>query len=214
MNAIPLDVCLNNGRHHVEVLQIIASAAGLVAGRGEGGSLQSFGIHRITGNKVSAIFDRENDGPSDHPVIAEALFAGGAGPVGVSFIEMPDRAPEATLPETVTYEFMSEHAPLSATYRFAGVHGFGDLLVLIARTNKHLHLRLGPNVRDIWLSGIRGAEMPIDAKWPALAGEIAYQNLRVLRREGQNQSLSRIRIAFDDDNVAPQEAGVFFAFKE
>lgn len=214
MNAIPLDVCLNNGRHHVEVLQIIASAAGLVSARGQGGALESFGIHRITQNNVSAVFDGEGEVPSQYPVIAEARFVAGAGPVGVSFVEMPDRAREATLPETVTYEFVSESAPLSATYRFAGVNTFADLLILIARTNKHLHLRLGPNIRDIWLSGLRGAEIPIDAKWPPPGGEIAYQNLRVMRREGQNQSLSRIRIAFDDTTVAPLEAGVLFAFKE
>lgn len=213
---ITLDVCLNNGRNHVEVLQIVSAAADLVAETNPDVRLASFGIHSITNKSVAMALldDAATEIDVEPAIIAEAEFHTGAGTRWAKFAELEDVAKRDSLSEAIQYELVEEGDQLSASYNFNNLRTLQDLLTLIARTNKHLHQRHISGSRDIWFSGIRNTTIPRTISDTGLSGKIAYHKLRIMRRDEQFQSLSRIAVSFDDKELRDMEAAVLFAFKE
>ena len=194
---VPLDVFLNGTRNYVQGSQILARTAELVRPFFGQLNLTEFAFKRTSINLIGVWLtdDSAADEPQRiAPTIGDALFQLDQKSIRAKFVELPAAAPKADLPETVTLKLKSGGTGGNGCFAFCGALSFEDALRTIVQAVKKLHEALARDARDIWLTGMRAAAIPIDKGFCDADGEIAVELVRLMRSPPQYQSLSKVTI--------------------
>jgi hypothetical protein len=203
---VPLDVFLNGTRNYVQGSQILARTAELMRPVFGSLNLTEFTFKRTSINLVGVSLADDsaaNVPQSTAPPIGDALFKSDQKPIRAKFVELPAAAPKADLPETVTLKLESGGTAGNGCFAFRGAVSFEDALRTIVQAVKKLHEALAQDARDIWLTGMRAAAIPIDKGFQDADGEIAVELVRLMRSPPQYQTLNKVTISERDGGLAP-----------
>jgi hypothetical protein len=188
--VVPLEVCLNDGRAYVQGSQMVFRAAEVLA---TGGDLRLRGaeFHAITNRRVGLRL-----GSRRTEDLGEILFEGREGAVRAAFVALEERAPPGSLNPAVTVASSIDADTRSAVIRFDGAGDLRQLLDLAVQATKRLHLELSPDARDVWMTGLRRADLPLLWKGTA-SGSLSVQVLRRLVASGRVQSVNSVALDLD-----------------
>ena len=192
-DVVPLDCCLNAGRPYVQGSQMIARAADALSGDRQ---------LRLRGAEFHAITDRcvgLRPGARRPHDLGEVVFEGRDGPVQAAFVALADPAPSRTLGTATIVTASVDEDRSCAALDFENVGHLRDLLDLAVQATKRLHLTLSPRARDIWLTGLRKADLPARWNGPS-SGSLSVQVVRRLVAQDRVQSLNAVTLTLDGDS--------------
>jgi hypothetical protein len=204
---LPLDVFLNGKRNYVQGSQILARTGELILSNfGSGPKLTEFAFKSTTLNLVGVWLAEENAADEQQGTghtIGDALFQSDKSSIRAKFVELSAAAPKADVPETVALKLKSGGAGGNGRFAFRGASSFEDALRTIVQAVKRLHEDLAQDARDIWLTGMRAAMIPIDRGFADSDGEIGVELVRLMRSPPQYQTLNKVTITGGDGGLAP-----------
>lgn len=211
-DPIPLDVFLNGERTYVQGTQMLARAAEILDG--EDVMLEAAGFHEITDQNVG-ILVRESVEDQLEGTLGSATFRHSDGAARkVFFVALPGTAPRMTVPPHCSYDRTpgSGEEPLSGDFAVASLQVPEDFFDALIQAVKQLHEGLGAGVRDIWFTGLRAAQIPVTAPFPAPEGLLEIRYRRLLAHDASWQTLLAARF-FDSAGASLAKAMISFAFK-
>lgn len=135
--------------------------------------------------------------------VGDALFQSDNTSIGAKFVELSAAAPKANVPETVALNLEDGGAQGNGCFAFRGVHSFEEALRTIVQAVKKLHESLAQDARDIWLTGMRGATIPIDKGFADADGEIEVELVRLMRSPPRYQTLNKVTITGGRRTLSP-----------
>lgn len=212
--AIALDVCLNGARDYVQGTQMIARAAEIAARDRGPVTLAAAAFHRITDRTVALapaeaaaeddeaplgtlVFTRPDGTRADYRLLAEAAAA----PRRAISVEPSWREIDG-----------ARQGPLSTAFALSGLGDGEDFLVSVVQTIKGLHEALAADVHDVWLTGLRGASVPMAAPFPVADGTLTLACRRMMPGRDSRQSLLMADMAGPDGGRVAA-AAVTFSFR-
>lgn len=209
---IPLPVFLNGTRDYVQGTQILARAAEALPE--EHLTLHTAAFHRQTVNGVGMLLTPPEDS-SRTDVLGTAQFhTSGEERREVTFVELADTAPRKTLPPTCKFTMQpgSQRNSLSADFAVTAISCPEDFLIAVIQTIKGLHQDLPGGVCDVWFSGLRAGNIPVQGTFPVTEGILEINYNRLMIRAGIYQS-SQAVVFKDHAGTAMAKAMITFAFK-
>ncbi len=198
-----LEVILNAGRNYVQGSQMLGRVSEKVAAPDT--RLKSAAFRRITDRQVSML--RLDTGVAEpEGALGTIEYATSESSVRVALLEGEQLAPEGDLPPNVTWTKTTGQAALTADYELSGVHDLEDFVVAFVQTIKEEHAALNDEIRDIWFTGLRNANLPTDGAFPMNSGTLELRGGRVMGRDGAYQSMQTF-------SFGPMSGAVSFSFK-
>jgi hypothetical protein len=202
---VPLEVFLNGTRNYVQGSQILARTAELIRPGFGPLNLTEFVFKRTSINLIGVRLD---DSASNEPQrgaspIGDALFQSDQMAIHATFVELSAAAPKADLPETVALKLKSGGTGGNGCFAFHGAFSFEDALRTVVQAVKKLHETLTQDARDIWLTGMRAAAIPIDKGFRDANGQIEVELVRLMQSPPQYQTLNKVTITGGKSGLAP-----------
>lgn len=213
--AAALDVCLNGRRDYVQGTQMVARSADHFAAAGAGPVvLSAAAFHRITDREVGIVTGTPGPDLAEH-ALGTLRFTGADGaPLDAVLVAGPGAAPRRDIPVTATWEEIAgtRTNALSTAFALGGLARGEDFLVALVQTVKGLHEALADDVRDVWLTGLRGARIPLSGPFPVPRGRLDLEFRRLMPGTGTRQSL--LMAAFSGEDGTPvARTAVTFSFR-
>lgn len=194
-----LSLILNDGRDYVQGTQILGRTSEFLLPHGAL-SLTSAAFHRISDHSVTLISAQEFFGDTARLLGKASFSAADAQSIEVVFVEEDGRAPVSARPENCDYEMIEQTGDLDARFRLSQISNIEDFLVGLVQSVKGLHANLGPDVHDIWFTGLRRTNLQIgDGQIPA-TGFLALSEMRRLPSPGGTQTM----ISFQYETVTSE----------
>ena len=211
---ISLDICLNGARSYVQGTQLIARSAEALAEARPGAAitLRSAAFHRMTDRHVDLSIGAEAEQVGDP--IGVLNFGSNDAPEVAYLYEPGATAPRRDIAVAAAWDkCAADHdGVLSAGFELSGLHTGEDLLVAIVQTVKGLHEALAEDVKDVWLTGFRSANIPMAGPFPDPEGVLQLQSRRVMKSDGVWQTLQMASFV-GRQGGDPIRAAVTFSFK-
>lgn len=213
-----LDVCQNGTRDYVQGTQMVARAADcLAAETGRAPVLQAATFYRITDKGVGLVpctADTAHDTTAMPDLLGTLVFGDEDGPRHFQLVEMTDPAPRRALDVAARWSEIdgARSTKLSSRYAITGVARGEDFLNAIVQAVKLLHEDLADDVRDVWLTGFRSANIPMSDDFAVSDGTLVIQARRAMNTDAVWQTLQMVRFLDPNDQPVAQ-AAVTFTFK-
>ncbi|WP_095590588.1 hypothetical protein [Actibacterium ureilyticum] len=196
---------LRGDRDYIQGTQIIARASEtLEAGPWR---FERTGFSAITRNLI-AFADQDTDGSA----IGTVCFVDDTGAERIlHVIDSGAPAPHRDQPIPAAATRQESGAAAEPRYAFSRVRGFEDMLNAIVIAIKTEHTVRFTGCTDIWLTGMRGLNLPVEGAFPE-NGQIGLQMMRALAGEKGQQTLWRVDIQANDGTAFARGA-VTFSYK-
>jgi hypothetical protein len=210
--GIALPVMLNGGREYVQGTQMLARASEIVAPAG--GTLTMAAFRSITDRQVILSILEPGAKPPKATLGSARYRTADGTEFSVAFIAESERAPADTRPPRCSWRRLDagDGGALDADFAIEGLGDSEDFLDALIQTIKLLHDAMGPDIRDIWFTGLRNGTVPVGPRFPVAEGLLTLRQQRMMGREGVWQSTQLATLTGSDSTVIA-EAAVTFAFK-
>ncbi len=192
-----LAVFVRGNRNYIQGTQIIARCSECCGGANT--KLFDATFHSITQNVVSCIETKCTLETDDIIGVVRFLDDGVIREFHIRDTGKPAPQRETGMDIEIVRQTGATHE--LATYRYGGAHQFEACLNVIVQATKDCHSLQPGCLQDIWLTGIRRFELPLNWSGTMAKGTLVIQRVRSLVDEvgGRQQTLSRVTMTGADE---------------
>lgn len=206
MQVQDLDVFLRGSRNYVQGTQIVSRTADLTGK--SGWVFKTAAFSTITTNYLSAV---EGAAPQGQDVVAKLMFASPeSGTKSFSIFERNDVAPQRDEAMPISLDDRQEVDDTTSIWPYDGAKSFEDILNVLVQATKAEHVHRWPDAFDIWFTGARGWQIPLDLD--SLSGGTV--TLKMYRQMGVPSAVQTIwQIEINDTSGAAFQGMFTFVHK-